>query len=80
MRSRWRHCDEAIEIRPEEWASHYLLAELQADTDRLVARNQIRVALELNPLSEPARKLATDLGVDPDTGGLLPENGDAPAT
>ncbi len=25
---------QAIEIRPEEWASHYLLAELQADTDR----------------------------------------------
>ena len=56
---------EAARIRPEEFATHYLLAELQQDSDRLVARNEIRVALELNPLSEPVLELAAELGVDP---------------
>jgi len=56
---------EAARVRPEEFATHYLLAELQQDSDRLVARNEIRVALELNPLSEPVLELAAELGVDP---------------
>jgi O-antigen ligase len=53
----------AAEDRPEEWVTHYLLAELQAKTDRAVARNEIRVALELNPLDAQVRALAEDLGV-----------------
>ena len=52
---------EAAEMRPEEWATHYLLAELQAESDPAAARNEIRVALELNPLDArvpPARARA----------------------
>ncbi len=56
---------EAADQRPEEWAAHYLLAELQARSDRAVARNEIRVALELNPLDARIQALATRLGVDP---------------
>ncbi len=55
----------AARQRPEEWASHYLLAELLAKTDPAAARDEIRTALELNPLSQPARSLARQLGVDP---------------
>lgn len=47
--------------RPEEWAAHYLIAVLEADSDPLLARNEINVALELNPLSEPVRQLAREL-------------------
>ena len=45
----------------------YLLAELQAESDRAVARNEIRFALELNPLDARIRELAEQLGVDPDS-------------
>jgi hypothetical protein len=62
---------EAADMRPEEWATHYLLADLHADSDRLVARNEIRVALELNPLDQRVRELAEELGVDPETGALI---------
>lgn len=55
----------AARRRPEEWASHYLLAELQAESDPGAARDEVRIALELNPLSQPARSLARRLGVDP---------------
>jgi hypothetical protein len=58
---------EAAAKRPEEWATRYLLAELQADSNPAVARNEIRAALELNPLSRPVRALARRLGVDPET-------------
>jgi hypothetical protein len=57
----------AADKRPEEWAAHYLLAELQAHSDRAVARNEIRVALELNPLDARIQALAERLGVDPGT-------------
>ena len=53
----------AAEERPEEWVTHYLLAELQATTNRAVARNEIRVALELNPLDAQIQDLALRLGV-----------------
>ncbi len=56
---------EAVDQRPEEWAAHYLLAELQARSNPAVARNEIRVALELNPLDAQIQALATRLGVDP---------------
>lgn len=55
----------AIEKRPEQWAARYRLAELQAETKPLLARNQIRAALELNPLAPEIRRLAKDLGLDP---------------
>ncbi len=57
----------AAEERPEEWAAHYLLAELQARSDRAVARNEIRFALELNPLDARIQALAERLGVDPES-------------
>ena len=53
----------AAQERPEEWVTHYLLADLQADTHPAVARNEIRVALELNPLDANIRNLAERLGV-----------------
>ena len=56
---------EAAEKRPEEWATHYLLAELLARSDPSQAREQIRTALELNPLAFNVRALARSLGVDP---------------
>jgi tetratricopeptide (TPR) repeat protein len=55
----------AIDKRPEQWAARYRLAELQADTQPLLARNQIRAALELNPLAPEIRRLAKELGLDP---------------
>jgi len=58
---------EAADKRPEEWATHYLLAELQADTNRAVARDEILIALELNPIEEKVRTLARRLGIDPDS-------------
>lgn len=56
---------EAAELRPEEWATHYLLAETLADDDPSAARDEIRLALELNPLSDRVQALAARLGVDP---------------
>jgi hypothetical protein len=53
----------AAEERPEEWVSHYLLADLHAHTDRAAARNEIRIALELNPLDAQIHALAERLGV-----------------
>ena len=44
---------EAAELRPEEWATHYLLAELQADERPAPPATRSGVALELNPLSRP---------------------------
>jgi hypothetical protein len=60
----------AAEERPEEWAAHYLLADMQAKGNPRVARNEIRVALELNPLSDRVQALARQLGVNPATLGL----------
>jgi tetratricopeptide (TPR) repeat protein len=54
---------EAIEVRPEEYWGHYSLARLHARTDRLLARNEARVALELNPHDPEVRALARRLGV-----------------
>jgi len=54
---------EAEAKRPEEWATHYLLAELQLRSDRAAARDQIRQALSLNPLDPQIRALARKLDV-----------------
>ena len=56
---------EAAAKRPEEWAAHFLLAELQRESDPVAARSEIRIALELNPLSDRVRGFARELGVDP---------------
>ena len=56
-------CENDADQRPEEWVAHYLLAELQVRTDPAVARNEIRLALELNPLDPNIRELAGQLGV-----------------
>ncbi len=56
---------QAADIRPDEWATHYLLADLQVTKDRALARNEILLALELNPLSDRVQVLAKQLGVDP---------------
>lgn len=58
---------EAADVRPEEWAVHYLLAELQAESNPLLARNEVHVAAELNPTSERVQALAERLGIDPET-------------
>lgn len=57
--------DEAVERRPEEWAGHYLLAQLQGQSDPAAAREEIEMALALNPLSAEVRGLAERLGLDP---------------
>jgi tetratricopeptide (TPR) repeat protein len=57
----------AVEKRPEEYAGYYRLAELRADDNPTLARNEIRVALELNPIDANVRRLATRLGLDPET-------------
>jgi O-Antigen ligase len=61
---------EAAEKRPEEWATHYLLAKGLMQSNPRLARNEIRVALELNPLGVDARALARRLQIDPDTGSV----------
>ncbi|MQA75606.1 MAG: hypothetical protein GEU88_14920 [Solirubrobacterales bacterium] len=55
---------EAARKRPEDWASHYLLAELWRDSKPAKARAEIREALALNPLGERNRALADRLGVE----------------
>ena len=42
---------EASEERPEEWATHYFLSLLQIRTDPRAARDELALALELNPRS-----------------------------
>ncbi len=54
---------DAVDFRPWEWAGHFLLAELYADNNPLLARNEARIALELNPRSERVQELAATLGV-----------------
>jgi hypothetical protein len=59
----------AEDLRPEEWATHYLLAELSAPDDPARAREQIRIALQLNPLDRTIAALADELGVRPAESG-----------
>lgn len=66
---------EAADVRPEEWATHYLLAKGQLHSNPRLARNEIRVALELNPLSVDVRALARRLDVDPETGAATNARG-----
>jgi tetratricopeptide (TPR) repeat protein len=54
----------AAEQRPEEWAAHYLLAELQQRSDPALARREIAIALEQNPLNQRVRSLARRLGIE----------------
>ncbi len=56
----------AVAKRPEEYAGYYRLAELRLDRNQTLARNEVRVALELNPLDANVRGLAQRLGLDPD--------------
>lgn len=53
----------AIARRPDGWAAHYLLAELLAGRNPRLAREQIAIALELNPLDRAVRRLARELEV-----------------
>jgi hypothetical protein len=48
---------EAADLVPEEWASHYLLAELNATEDPELARREIEIAHELYPDSDDVREL-----------------------
>jgi O-antigen ligase len=48
--------EEAVEKRPEEWATHYFLALLNSDSPA-VARAELNRALELNPLSPDLARL-----------------------
>jgi hypothetical protein len=48
---------EAAERVPEEWATHYLLAGLYATDDPELARQELEIARELNPLSEDVARL-----------------------
>jgi hypothetical protein len=54
---------EAAELTPEEYATHYLIAKLEANSNPRLARNEIRVALELNPLDAQVRRLALQVGI-----------------
>ena len=49
--------EEAVDERPEEWASHYFLAALHRDTDPARARAELGLALELNPRSRQLEDL-----------------------
>ncbi len=64
---------EAAELRPEEYAVHYLIADLESETNPGIARNEIRVALELNPLDLKVRRLAGELGIPESQLVPLPE-------
>jgi hypothetical protein len=48
---------DAAERQPDSYASHYLLARLLADRDPPAAREEISVAVRLNPLGPTARRL-----------------------
>ena len=52
---------EAEDNRPEEWATHYLLAELLAEEQPELARRELEQARELNPLSVEIDQLAQEL-------------------
>jgi O-Antigen ligase len=58
---------EAEDDRPEEWATHFLLAELLADEQPELARRELEAARELNPLSVEIEELETQLN-DPQSG------------
>jgi hypothetical protein len=65
---------QATDLRPEEYATHYLIAELEAKSNPGLAQNEIRVALELNPLDPQVRQLAGKLGIPESQLAPLPEN------
>jgi hypothetical protein len=52
---------EAADERPEEWAAHYLLAELLATEQPELARRELERARELNPLSVEVEELEAEL-------------------
>jgi tetratricopeptide (TPR) repeat protein len=56
---------QAAEDRPEEWAAHYLLAELLADERPELARSELERARELNPLSSEVQELGRELRAAP---------------
>jgi tetratricopeptide (TPR) repeat protein len=52
----------AADKRPEEWASHYLLALLYKDRDPRLAREELAITRELNPLGSRLDSLEHSLG------------------
>ena len=50
----WR---EAVSRVPDEWATHYLLADLYAETEPQLARAELDLARELNPLDSEVQRL-----------------------
>ena len=56
--------EEAVDERPEEWASHYFLAALHRTSDPARARAELALATELNPLSPTIEDLAERLRGD----------------
>jgi hypothetical protein len=52
---------EAIEVRPEEWASYYNLARLYARKSPRLAREQLAIAKQKNPHGEEIRALRRKL-------------------
>jgi hypothetical protein len=59
---------EAAERVPEEWATHYLLAELYATNEPGLARQELAIARALNPNSDDVRRLERTLAKG-DAGG-----------
>jgi hypothetical protein len=51
-----------------------LIAELEAESNPRLAQNEIRVALELNPLDPQVRRLAGKLGIPESQLAPLPDN------
>lgn len=52
---------EAADLREEEWAAHYFLADLYADSDPELAAGEITIAAALNPLSDRVIELRSRL-------------------
>jgi tetratricopeptide (TPR) repeat protein len=60
---------DAAELVPEEWATHYLLAELYATDEPELARRELEIARELNPRSDDVRRLERTLAKKTVAGG-----------
>ena len=55
---------EATAKRPEEWAGHYFLAQLYRERNPRLAREELAIVRELNPLGERVTRLEDALGRD----------------
>jgi Flp pilus assembly protein TadD len=52
---------EAADRKPDEWAAHYLLAQVLAKEDVAAAREEMERAAELNPQSAKVSRALDDL-------------------